>query len=324
MGKHRWPTVGDTAAPETTPFPAGRAPAAPEDPAPAAPEDPALDAALDAAPLPLRHDPAVQPGVQWRVARSAALVFLGVALAVGSALFLVRSSEPSAAAITVLLDDDGSGESAPGATDGSAGGGAPPVDSPSGEGTGSAWPSSASTSTATGPVSGDTAVGEIVVYVTGAVASPGVVTVVAGTRLFEVIDRAGGPLPDADLEEINLAASPSDGEHIHLLAVGEEPRPGITAAGAPGRPQVGQGSGQLIVPDGGGGAGSTSTATIIDINTATLAEIELLPRVGPVLGQRIIDWREEHGPFRQASDIDAVPGIGPAMLEGILPLIAVR
>lgn len=316
MGKHRRPTVGDSAAPDLTPFATGRAPAAREDPA------------LDAAPSPLRHDPAARPGVQWRVARSAALVFLGVALAIGGALFLVRSSEPSAAAMTVQLDDDAPGESAPastgdGAGDG-AGGGAAPVDGSSGEGTGSAGPNTASTSIAAGPVSGDTAVGEIVVYVTGAVASPGVVTVTTGTRLFEILDRAGGPLPDADLEGINLAATASDGEHIHLFAVGEEPRPGIPAAGAPGRTQGGQGSGQLIVPDGGGAGGGAPTATIIDINTATLAEIELLPRVGPVLGQRIIDWREEHGPFRQAADIDAVPGIGPAMLEGILPLIVVR
>lgn len=95
--------------------------------------------------------------------------------------------------------------------------------------------------------------------------------------------------------------------------------PGASPVPQPAGSQAGDPAGS----PGGGGAPAGSPGAI-DINTATLAEIELLPRVGPVLGQRIIDWRTEHGPFGQAADIDAVPGIGPAMLEGILPLIVVR
>lgn len=161
----------------------------------------------------------------------------------------------------------------------------------------------------------------MVVYVTGAVASPGVVTAPAGTRLVEVIERAGGALAEADLEGINLAGIPIDGEHIHLLAVGEEPRPGVAMPPAPAT----GGSGTRTDPSAGVPAGTAGAPEgIIDLNTATLAEIESLPGVGPVLGQRIIDWRDEHGPFAQAADVDAVPGIGPALLEGILPRVVVR
>lgn len=258
-------------------------------------------------------------GLRWRVGRSVALVFLGVALAVGAALFLVRSSEPSAAAISVELDAARPTASGSSAASAPPVGTPPPAEDPVGPGAGGG-PGSG---TAGGPLEQDGA-GTIIVYVTGAVATPGVVTVRNGTRLGEILEEVGGALPDADLEIVNLAASPVDGQHIHVLAVGEEPRiapgeqpavlaspgsgPGPTAGGP-----AGSGNGQ------GGGPGGA-----IDLNTATLAELETLPRVGPVLGQRIIDWREDNGPFLQAEDIDAVPGIGPAMLEGILPLVAVR
>ncbi|MFJ6002335.1 helix-hairpin-helix domain-containing protein [Arthrobacter sp. NPDC092385] len=282
-------------------------------------------------------------GVQWRIARSAALVWLGVALAVGAALFLVRSSEPSAAAVSVQLDapasapaeggaaqGDRSGPAGEGSDDasrdgsgsGSSGGGPP-----GSAGDGAVPPAAGQADAASGRSSAEDASaapdpgrdgGLVVVYLTGAVVSPGVLTVPAGTRLFEIIEKAGGALPEADLEGINLAATPSDGLHIHLLAVGEEPRPGMVpdASPVPG--------GQAPGGDGGAAGGSGGTAGAIDINTATLSDIESLPRVGPVLGQRIIDWREKHGPFAQTADIDAVPGIGPAMLEAILPLIVVR
>ncbi|MHA7278518.1 ComEA family DNA-binding protein [Arthrobacter sp. MDT2-2] len=303
--------------------------------------------------------------MQWGVARPAALVFLWVALAIGAALFLVRSSEPSAAAVSVQLDarssngeepgtgppdasrsvgPDAVGPDAvgPGAGDGGSGGsGGADADATGPDAGGSssgAAPggrqqghvqarvgdasegSSEGSSAGTPAPAGGAGQRTILVYVTGAVASPGVVTIPSDARLFEVLEKAGGALPEADLDGINLAAAPSDGQHIHLLAVGEEPRadqdvPDATAA-PPG-----------VEVDASGGTPDSSGAGpggVIDINTATLAEIESLPRVGPVIGQRIIDWREENGPFGQPADIDAVPGIGPGMLEGILPRIVVR
>ncbi len=367
MGKHRWPTAGDAWAPPPHP----RSPA-PRDRRPESDPDAGSYALADEDPVdnesggdendgvleqwgPLSFegpdDGEAQGGIQWRVARSAALVFLGVALAVGAALFLVRSSEPSAAAVSVQLDAEtpaapvegasGSGSSPPGASlsggarsadvdreavdDGATG----PRDGASGDqavGRGAGGPGEAA---AGAPSGSEDRGGVVVIYLTGAVASPGVFTVTPGTRLVEVIDEAGGATPEADLEGVNLASTVSDGQHIHLLAVGEEPRTSGTGAELPLLPADGprKGSGgQAGAIDGATGneGGSGSAAEILDINSASLAEIESLPRVGPVLGQRIIDWREEHGPFAQAGDIDAVPGIGPAMLEGILPLIEVR
>ncbi|MEC5198403.1 competence protein ComEA [Arthrobacter sp. PL16] len=287
-------------------------------------------------------------GVQWRVARSAALVFLGIALAVGAALFLVRSSEPSAAAVSVQLDAErpaGSGApdvgvqpSNPGDPSGAASeGGAHEAGTPETtdgatsqqEGNGAGPGMSVGTGEPRGGAERD-ADQKVIVYVTGAIAAPGVVEVAAGARLFEVIERAGGALPEADLEGVNLAATPSDGQHIHVLAVGEEPRTDTARSGGPSPSGLADQEVDLSQESAGGAGGSGGASgseapdQVIDINAATLADIESLPRVGPVLGQRIIDWREEHGPFVQASDIDAIPGIGPALLEGILPLIVVR
>lgn len=299
MGKHRWPTAGDTEAPRLplAPTRSGRPGGGAslrhherdhvedeEGPGDRGDPDAGWDTEAD--------EQVFQPGVRWGVARSAALVLLGVALAIGAALFLVRSSEPSAAAVSVHLEAEPPVADRPAATPGGAGGhpDEPPVDSSTG---------------AAGPAAPQ----DVVVYITGAVSSPGVVSVAAGTRLFEIIEQAGGALPEADLAGINLAGIPSDGQHIHLFALGEEPRAdaGVQTGTAP--------------PFAGAREGPPGAAGGIDINAATLAEIETLPRVGPVLGQRIIDWREEHGPFVQPADIDAVPGIGPALLEGILPLI---
>lgn len=322
MGKHRWPTAGTEGEPSLKPLariprgegwqedrPGYQRCTAPED---GSPEDSfqALRGAGAPDPVGPADEPPVRPRVRWRVARSAALVFLGVALVLGAALLLVRGSEPSTAAVSVPLDGGGQGvpaapttpaaRPAPGPATAASDGGRGPEEVPD------AMPSG-STPGSAGPEA-------VVVYVTGAVSSPGVVTVPHGTRLFDVIEASGGALPEADLESINLAGIPSDGEHIHLLAAGEEPR---AAQAAPDPPSGAAAGG----PVGAGATGGASSAEILDINTATLSEIESLPRVGPVLGRRILEWREDHGPFAQASDIDAVPGIGPALLAGILPLI---
>ncbi|MBG6225570.1 competence protein ComEA [Arthrobacter sp. CAN_A2] len=314
MGKHRWPTAGDawTLPPRALP------PGEPDGDGDRDVDGPGHSLGGD-------REPPGGAGIQWRVARSAALVFLGVALAVGAALFLVRSSEPSAAAVSVQLDAGPAGpaeRSRPAeGSHGPADGGSGPVEGTAGPGGGSASPDGRG-----GPAAASgtgAAEGPVIVYVTGAVASPGVITVPAGTRLVDVIERAGGALPEADLEGINLAGIPTDGQHIHLLAVGEEPRPVVAEPLLPTPPAGAPGTGTGATSGGTGGADGAGPG-IVNINTATLAEIESLPRVGPVLGQRIVDWRDEHGPFAQAADVDAVPGIGPALLEGILPLVAVR
>ncbi|KQQ85347.1 helix-hairpin-helix domain-containing protein [Arthrobacter sp. Leaf137] len=148
----------------------------------------------------------------------------------------------------------------------------------------------------------------MVVHVSGAVLAPGVVNLPAGSRVHEAISAAGGAAADADLDVLNLAAVAEDGQKVHIPRHGEQP------AGDTG---VSQGQG-IATPPGAAGAGAK-----ININTAGVAELDSLPKVGPVLAQRIVDWRKEHGLFNAVEDLDAVDGVGPKMLETLLPLVTV-
>lgn len=154
-----------------------------------------------------------------------------------------------------------------------------------------------------------------VVHVAGAVNSPGVVTLPPGSRINDAIAAAGGPAAGSDPGVLNLAAIVTDGQRIFVPRPGEElPREpaGVAEAGTPG-------------PAAGGGAAGTKGAAParVNLNTATAAELDTLPKVGPVLAQSIIDWRLEHGPFVTVEELDAVDGVGPKMLETLLPLVTV-
>lgn len=139
----------------------------------------------------------------------------------------------------------------------------------------------------------------LVVAVTGKVRRPGVVTVPAGSRVIDALKAAGGPLPGADLAMLNLARKVADGE---LVAVGV-PEP--AAAGGPAGPAGGPASGP------------------VDLNTATLADLDTLPGVGPVLAQRILDWRDKNGPFASVDQLADVPGIGESRLAQLRDLVRV-
>ncbi|MBJ2119852.1 helix-hairpin-helix domain-containing protein [Arthrobacter sp. MSA 4-2] len=157
-------------------------------------------------------------------------------------------------------------------------------------------------------------------HLTGAVVSPGVREVPQGYRLYQVLELAGGATPEADLAAVNLAAVVVDGGQVHVPRKGEAAPPGPPAVS--GGPVTG---GRM--PGGGtgpGGAGAGMPEGMVNLNTADAPALEMLPRVGPVLAERIIAWRTEHGPFARAEDLDAVPGIGPALLEAMLPLVVVR
>ncbi|MFP5314544.1 MAG: helix-hairpin-helix domain-containing protein, partial [Actinomycetes bacterium] len=143
--------------------------------------------------------------------------------------------------------------------------------------------------------------GTVVVHVAGAVHAPGVVEAAAGSRVFEVLERAGGALPEADLSAVNLAAAVLDGQQILVPRIGEP----------------------LPPPDAGTAPAAGTAGAPVNINTAGATDLEVLPRVGPVLAERIVQWRAEHGSFARPEDLDAVPGIGPAMLEALLPLVTV-
>lgn len=160
----------------------------------------------------------------------------------------------------------------------------------------------------------------LVIHVAGAVVRPGVVRVPSGSRAGDAVEAAGGTAADADLAAVNLAAPLQDGMMVVVPRIGEPV--GSPPPNAGPDPGEGAGAGQ-----GAGGTGSTggadSSGALININSGSLQELDSLPRVGPVIAQRIIDWREEHGSFSRPEDLDAVPGIGETMLAALLPLITV-
>ncbi|OFI37926.1 hypothetical protein BIU82_05320 [Arthrobacter sp. SW1] len=155
--------------------------------------------------------------------------------------------------------------------------------------------------------------GSMVVHVAGAVKKPGIVRLPVGSRVFEAIAAAGGAVDGAALDSLNLAAVIQDGAKVHVPRPGEAP-----AANAGG----GNGSSGTGAP-GGGSAAHSGDGGKVNINSASVEELDSLPRVGPVLAERIVAWREEHGPFAAVEELDAVDGVGPKMLEALLPLVTV-
>jgi competence protein ComEA len=139
---------------------------------------------------------------------------------------------------------------------------------------------------------------QLVVHVVGQVRRPGVVVLPTGARVRDAVAKAGGALPSADLAVVNLARPLVDGEQLRVPRPGEAPAPGA-AAGPSGAPPA---------PGGGGAKGG-----LVDLNTANQSVLEELPGVGPVLAQRIIDWRTEHGRFTSVDELAEVSGIGEKM-----------
>ncbi|HEX5542693.1 MAG TPA: ComEA family DNA-binding protein [Micromonospora sp.] len=144
---------------------------------------------------------------------------------------------------------------------------------------------------------------ELVVAVAGKVRRPGLVRLPPGARVADAIEAAGGALPGVDVALLNLARKLNDGE---LLLVGVTPPPGVGPPGAAG-PAVDTGA-----EDGK-----------VNLNTATQTQLETLPGVGPVLAQRIIAHREQHGGFRSVGDLRRVSGIGDVRYEQLKDLVTV-
>ncbi len=130
----------------------------------------------------------------------------------------------------------------------------------------------------------------IAVYVSGEVAAPGVYSLPETSRIQDALAAAGGPLETADLEQINLAQTVSDGERINI----PKKRP------------------ELVI-----GGNTQEQPSIININTATQAQLESLPGIGPTLAQRIIAYRSENGRFTRVEDLLKVSGISSTLLERI-------
>ncbi|MFC4858301.1 helix-hairpin-helix domain-containing protein [Actinophytocola glycyrrhizae] len=140
----------------------------------------------------------------------------------------------------------------------------------------------------------------IVVSVVGRVARPGLITLPEGARVADALRETGGPVPGADLGALNLARKLGDGEQIY---VGVPPPPGaepVTGATASGEPEK------------------------VDLNTATLTDLDALPGVGPVTAQSIVDWRTEHGRFDSVDQLREIHGIGPSRFAKLQDLVVAR
>ena len=138
------------------------------------------------------------------------------------------------------------------------------------------------------------AAAKLVVHVAGAVRRPGLYRLAEGSRVADAVARAGGATAPADTAAINLAAPVADGMQVlvprKVVAVGGGEAPPIGA-----RPSL---------------------------SSATLAELDALPGVGPVTAQKILDYRAQHGGFRSVDDLDAIPGIGPSRIEQLRDLVS--
>ena len=130
----------------------------------------------------------------------------------------------------------------------------------------------------------------LTVYVSGSVATPGVYTVPDGSRIEAAVQAAGGFIPGADQSNINLATLLTDGQQVNVPGVVETSHVNV------GR---------------------------VNINTATVADLDGLPGIGPTTAQAIVDYRLQNGPFQVIQDIEKVQGVGPATFENIKNFINV-
>lgn len=141
----------------------------------------------------------------------------------------------------------------------------------------------------------------IVVDVGGRVRKPGLVTLPQGARVADAIAAAGGPMRHREIARLDLAARVTDGQLL-LVGVGPSSAPGAsTGSTTPGPAE--------------------SSAAPVDLNSATIDELETLPRVGPVTAQKIIDWRTAHSGFTSVEQLQQISGIGPATYAELAPLV---
>ncbi len=142
----------------------------------------------------------------------------------------------------------------------------------------------------------------LVVYVSGAVATPQVLTLPAGSRAADAVAAAGGATEAANLDAINLALPLAN--HQHLVVPTREGIAPLATTVAP--------TATLVM------------GLLVNINTATAAELEALPHIGPAMAQRIVDYREAHGPFETLEALQNVSGVGPTIFAQVRPYITLE
>ena len=161
---------------------------------------------------------------------------------------------------------------------------------------------------------------ELVVHVVGAVRRPGVYRMRAGARVEDAVRRAGGPGRQADLAGLNLAANVQDGRQIVV------PRRGRAAVGGGdmGTSAAAAASGAgTPASNGGMGVGGTAPGSLVDLNTATLEQLDALDGVGPAIAQQILEFRESRGGFTSVEELGEIPGIGERRLASLRAQVTV-
>lgn len=160
------------------------------------------------------------------------------------------------------------------------------------------------------PAGAPTGAATLTVHVAGAVGQPGLVRVPVGARVADVIEAAGGLVLDAEVARLNLAREVVDGERLDVPTLGEvmaDARPG-----GGGAPPAGEDDAAAVRADG-----------TLDLNLADVDDLEELPGVGPVLAQRILEWRDANGPFTEVGQLRDVAGIGEKTFQSLAPLVGV-
>ena len=159
----------------------------------------------------------------------------------------------------------------------------------------------------------------IAVHVVGAVQQPGVYHLAAGSRGDDAVRSAGGATSQADLKRVNLAAVLVDGQQLWIPRIGERIPQNTLPNTLP-----------IMSPNAVSGAGappnavpSTGVPALVDINQATVADLDRLPGIGPSTARAIVDHRTRNGPFASVDDLLAVRGIGPAKLAELRALVRV-
>ena len=156
----------------------------------------------------------------------------------------------------------------------------------------------------------------IAIHVVGAVQQPGVYHLVVGARGDDALRAAGGPTRDADVRRVNLAAPLMDGQQFVVPRVGERLTTTVPSLGSV---VGGQSAGDTGINSGV----NLGAPLLVDLNQATVAELDQLPGVGPSTARAIIDHRTRNGPFASVDDLLAVRGIGSAKLAELKPFVRV-
>jgi competence protein ComEA len=142
---------------------------------------------------------------------------------------------------------------------------------------------------------------DIVVQIAGAVVRPGVYRLPLGSRVGDLVTAAGGPIDGVDAAVLPLAAKVADGQRVYL------PKPGEPVSAAAGV----------------SASGSSAAAGPVDLNSATVAQLDALPGIGPATAAAIVTYREKNGPFKTIDGLLEIKGLGAAKVDALRELVQV-